>query len=80
MSVFCQGTFTSCLFQSNNASIGGGNYNSGGASVWSEASVDFINCTFVNNTAAYGSALTIGGGGIANSVNCIYWGNSKLPY
>ncbi len=77
LSYSCQGSFIGCLFQSNNASIGGGNYNSGAASVWSEASADFINCTFVNNTAAYGSALTIGGGGIANSINCIYWGKSN---
>ena len=77
MSSFCQGTFTNCLFQSNNASIGGGNYNSGGASVWSEASVDFINCTFVNNTAAYGSALTVGGGGIVYAINGVFWGNSN---
>ena len=77
LSYSCQGAFIGCLFKSNNASIGGGNYNSGAASVWSEASADFINCTFVNNTAAYGSALTIGGGGIANSINCIYWGNSN---
>jgi len=77
MSAFCQGSIINCLFASNHAATGGEEWNSGGANVWSEAEVDFINCTFVNNTAAYGAGLTVGGGGIANSINCIYWGNTN---
>ena len=76
-SYFCQGVFNNCLFYFNEAATAGGADNSGGAAVWSGASVDFINCTFTSNTAAYGSALTVGGGGIARSINCIYWGNSQ---
>ncbi len=77
ISGFTQGKVTNCLFANNDAAKDGGNYNSGGASVWSEASVDFINCTFADNTADYGSALTVGGGGIAKTINCVFWGNSK---
>jgi len=77
LSKYCQGGLINCLFASNHADTGGEDWNSGGASVWSEANVDIINCTFVDNTAAYGAGLTVGGGGIANSLNCIYWGNSN---
>ncbi len=71
------GSFYNCLFANNDASLVGNNYNSGGASVWNDAEVDFINCIFINNTASYGAGLTVGGGGIVNSINCIYWGNNN---
>jgi len=73
----CQGSVMNCLFFSNEAALGGEDWNSGGASVWGGADVDFINCTFVGNTASYGTGLTVGGGGIANSINCIYRDNSN---
>ena len=69
------GTVYNCLFALNEAAITEES-NSGGVSVWSGANVDFINCTFTDNTATYGSGLTVGGGGIASVTNCIFWGNS----
>jgi len=71
----CVGSVNHSLFAFNHASIGGGNFNSGGASVWSGADVDFDHCTFANNTAAYGTALTVGAANAAVT-NSIIWGNS----
>jgi len=70
------GTVTNCLFASNVASTGGGEWNSGGVAVWNGADVHFMNCTFADNTAFYGAGLTVGGGGNATITNCIFWGNS----
>ncbi|NQV18680.1 MAG: T9SS type A sorting domain-containing protein [Armatimonadetes bacterium] len=70
------GKVMNCLFSSNIANTGGSNWNSGGPTVWSGANVDFVNCTFVDNSAASGAGLTVGGGGIATLTNCIFWGNS----
>ena len=72
----CSGNVYNCLFAFNEAAIGDGEWNSGAVSVWSEADVDFINCTFADNSATYGSGLTVGNGGIASLTNCIFWGNS----
>ena len=72
----CRGTVSNCLFNSNAASTGGGNWNSGGSSVWSNSIVDFMNCTFADNTASYGAGLTVGYGGNAIITNCIFWNNS----
>jgi len=71
------GTVTNCLFASNDASTGGGNYNSGGAGPWGWSIVDFMNCTFANNTAGYGAGLTVGRGSVSTITNCIFWGNSN---
>jgi len=71
----CVGSVNHSLFAFNHAAIGGGNFNSGGASVWSGADVDFDHCTFANNTAAYGTALTVGAANAAVT-NSIIWGNS----
>ena len=71
----CIGSVNHSLFAFNHAAIGGGNFNSGGASVWSGADVDFDHCTFANNTAAYGTALTVGAASAAVT-NSIIWGNS----
>jgi hypothetical protein len=76
-SSFCTGEVSNCLFFDNGASTEEEGWNSGGATVWSAAQVDFINCTFVDNWAAYGAGLTVGGGGIATATNCIFWGNSE---
>jgi predicted outer membrane repeat protein len=73
---WCIGTVSNCLFASNIANSGGGNWNSGGVSVWSGSNVDFMNCTFADNSASYGAGLTVGMGGIATTTNCIFWGNS----
>jgi len=70
------GTVSNCLFASNIANTGGGGWNSGGVGVWSGANVDFMNCTFGDNSAFCGAGLTVGGGGTATTTNCIFWGNS----
>jgi len=66
-----------CLFALNKAATGGENWNSGGATVWGGAQIDFINCAFVENEASYGAGLTVGAGGTANFGNCIFWGNTN---
>ncbi|MFC2088102.1 right-handed parallel beta-helix repeat-containing protein [Calditrichota bacterium] len=63
------GMVSNCLFAFNSAGT-----NSGGVSVLSE--VDFMNCTFANNSAVYGAGVTIAGG-TATTTNCIFWGNIK---
>jgi len=70
------GTVSNCLFASNIANTGGEYWNSGGVSVWGWANVDFMNCTFADNSAYYGTGLTVGGRGIATITNCIFWGNN----
>lgn len=76
LSYLCTGKFYNCLFTSNQGAIGGGYHNSGAAGVWTEAMVDFINCTFADNTASYGAALTLAGGAVSHAVNNIFWGNA----
>jgi parallel beta-helix repeat protein len=71
----CAGTVINCLFASNNAGTGVDD-NSGGVNIWSGAKVDFMNCTFADNSASYGAGLTVNGGGSAITTNCIFWGNS----
>ena len=70
----CSGELINCLFANNIAATGGDDWNAAGPSVWG-AEVDFINCTFVDNSAKYGAGLTVGGGGIATALNCVFWGN-----
>jgi hypothetical protein len=65
------------LFVSNKAATGGGQGNSGAATVWG-SDVDFFNCTFVDNSASYGTVLTVGGGK-ASMENCILWENNDNP-
>lgn len=72
----CKGQVINSLFAYNSAATGGGYWNSGGISVWSEANVDFINCNFNDNTAAYGAGLTVGGGGTATITNCLLCKNN----
>ena len=63
------------LIAGNHANISDGNFNSGGFSVWGESYASFNHCTFVGNEAAYGSALTIGGGSYADVNASIVWSN-----
>jgi hypothetical protein len=71
------GIVSNCLFASNVACTGGGNWNSGGVGVWWEANVDFMNCTFADNSSSYGAGLAVGMGATATTTNCIFWGNSS---
>jgi hypothetical protein len=71
------GKVVGCLFAGNKAATDGGDWSSGGATVWGGATAEFINCTFTDNEASYGSGLTIGGGAQAGLINCILWGNEK---
>lgn len=66
------GTVTNCIFAANLAL----NSHSGGVLVGRRANLDFMNCTFVENSATYGAGITIGGNGIATTTNCIFWKNS----
>jgi len=71
----CTGSVNHSLYAFNHAATAGGNFNSGGTTVWSGADVDFDHCTFANNTAAYGTALTIGAANVVMT-NSIIWGDS----
>ena len=64
-----------CLIVNNHANLAGGNANSGGFSIWSGSNVSFNFCTFAGNVAAYGSALSVGGGSYADVHGSIVWGN-----
>ena len=64
-----------CLVVNNHANLAGGNANAGGFSVWSGSNMSFNFCTFAGNVAAYGSALSVGGGSYADVHGSIVWGN-----
>ena len=75
---FSNGSYASldyCLIAHNQANLGGGTANSGGFSVWSGSWGNFYQCTFVGNSAEYGSALTVGGGSGAYVDASIVWNN-----
>ena len=63
------------LIAFNHANLLNENFNSGGFSVWSGSYASFNQCTFVGNEAAYGSALTLGGGSHADVHTSIIWSN-----
>jgi hypothetical protein len=75
--VNCQGQFINCLFNSNQASVGGGTSSGGGAALSQEAKVDFLNCTFVNNSSGFGGGLDIRTGGTSCVMNSIFWENTN---
>ena len=67
--------FDHSLFVGNQAGLNGGDYNSGAVSVWSDSYADFYFCTFTNNSASYGSAVTTGMGANAYIYGSIVWNN-----
>lgn len=67
--------FERTLIAQNRANLADGNYNSGGFSVWNNSYGYFNFCTFVGNEAAYGSALTAGGGSYTDIHGSIVWNN-----
>ena len=69
------GWFDHSLFVGNQAGLNGGDYNSGAVSVWSYSYADFYFCTFTNNSASYGSAVTTGMGANAYIYGSIVWDN-----
>ena len=69
------GYFDHTLFVGNQAGLNGGDYNSGAVSVWSYSYADFYFCTFTNNSASYGSAVTTGMGANAYIYGSIVWNN-----
>jgi hypothetical protein len=71
-SLGCNGKVTNCLFTDNHAAGG----SPGASGVSNGALVHYINCTFVNNTAASVGALSAHRDGIASITNCIFWNNS----
>ena len=76
----CMGEVVNTLFCGNTGNMGGGNWNSGAATVWGmETEVEFVNCTFAENSAAYGDALCLGPGAAAYMLNNILWDNGNQP-
>jgi hypothetical protein len=76
----CLGKVVNSIFCSNIANLSGGNWNSGAATVWGMGSeVEFTNCTFTGNSAAYGDAICVGPGSEAFLLNNIIWDNGNQP-
>lgn len=66
------GTISNCLFFYNSAGSG----SSGAAGSSNSANINYINCTFVGNSAVVGGALGLRGAVTSNVINSIFWGNS----
>ncbi|MCW8811709.1 MAG: T9SS type A sorting domain-containing protein, partial [Ignavibacteriaceae bacterium] len=69
--LYSSGYVDNCLFAGNVA--GGGT--SGGAGVSNNSTVDFMNCTFTNNSSGSGGGIQLRQSGIAKVTNSVFWGN-----
>ncbi len=76
ISIGASASLTRVLVADNTANTSGDTWNSGGLSAWNNAVVTLNNCTFANNSASYGSGLTVGGGASATITQSIFWGNT----
>ena len=72
----CTGRMVNCLFESNMANTGGGDWNSGALTLWNLVEANLFNCTFINNSAFYGSAITMFASE-ALLLNSIVWDNEN---
>ena len=71
------GTISNSVFANNIANlVGNDEVNSGGLTIWTNADVNVVNCTFVGNSAASGGGLSVGNGGHATVRNSIFYNNS----
>jgi hypothetical protein len=76
----CTGELINCLITDNTANLSGNDWNGGGLTLWGQGvEVGFRNCTFANNSAAYGEAVTLGPGATAYYTNNIFWDNGNNP-
>ncbi len=66
------GNINNCLFAFNSAGSG----SSGAAGSSNRANVNYLNCTFVGNSAVNGGALGLRGSVTSNVINSIFWGNN----
>jgi hypothetical protein len=66
------GTVSNSLFTYNSAGTG----SSGAVGQSNGSSINYINCTFAANYAANGGAIALRRESTANTINCIFWGNS----
>jgi len=66
------GDIYNCLYAFNSAGFG----SSGAAGSSNNARINYINCTFVGNSAVVGGALGLRGAVTSNVINSIFWGNS----
>ena len=66
-----KGYVYNCLFANNYAGLG----TSGAAGVSVGSNIDFMNCTFVNNSSSSGGGIHLRQGGTATVTNSILWGN-----
>ena len=74
-----KGIVYNCVFNSNYSRYSDSSKNAHGASLGSEAEVDFINCTFVDTSYSGGVGLSVRRGGKANVLNSIFWGTGNQP-
>ncbi len=73
------GKVYNCVFNSNYAAFSDSSQTAHGASLGSEAEVDFFNCTFVDMSSSDGVGLSLRRGCKANITNCIFWRCGNRP-
>lgn len=73
------GKMVNSVFASNYSRYSDSSYTAHGCSLGSQASVDFINCTFVDTSSAGGIGLSVRRGGVVNVLNTIFWGTGTRP-
>jgi hypothetical protein len=74
-----KGKVYNCVFNSNYSLFTDSTKSAQGASLQTEAEVDFINCTFTDTSSASGYALSARRGAKANLTNCILWECGDRP-
>lgn len=74
-----KGIVYNCVFNSNYAGYSDSTKTAHGASLGSEAEVDFVNCTFVDTSSSNGAGLTLRRGCKADISNSIFWGCGHRP-
>ncbi len=73
------GKVYNCVFDSNYSNYSDSTKTAHGASLGSEAEVEFFNCTFVDTSSLEGVGLSLRRGTKANVANSIFWGCGDRP-
>lgn len=74
-----RGKVYNCVFNSNYSAYSDSTKTAHGASLGSEAEVEFFNCTFVDTSSSDGVGLTLRRGCKAEIANSIFWGCGDRP-
>jgi predicted outer membrane repeat protein len=74
-----KGSVYNCVFNSNYYAYSDSTKRAQGASLGSEAEVEFVNCTFVDTSSTSGIGLSVRNGSKADITNCIFWACGYRP-